>query len=203
MSEWSETNKVVSLPVAKPIWEQVWLVSPLVVVGTREENGRYDFAPKHMAMPMGWDNYYGFICTPRHSTYHNVKRTGEFTVSFPRPTQVITASLTAAPRCNDDSKPTLDKLPTIAAETVDGFFLKDAYLFLECAFDQVVDGFGENSLIVGKVIAAHVAQDSLRTSEQNDVDLLEAAPLLAYLSWGRYARIDKSYPFPFLSGFQR
>jgi flavin reductase (DIM6/NTAB) family NADH-FMN oxidoreductase RutF len=87
-----------------PVWERVFTVNPLVVVGTREESGAYDLAPKHLAMPMGWENFFGFVCTPRHNTYHNARREGVFTVSYPRPTQVLLASLAAAPRDTDGSK---------------------------------------------------------------------------------------------------
>src|SRR5919202_1049626 len=89
---------LVALREGLPVWDRVFTVSPLVVVGTKEEGGEYDLAPKHMAMPMGWENYFGFVCTPRHRTYHNARREGVFTVSYPRPAQVILASLAAAPR---------------------------------------------------------------------------------------------------------
>jgi hypothetical protein len=116
-----------------PVWERVFTVNPLVVVGTREESGAYDLAPKHLAMPMGWENYFGFVCTPRHNTYYNARREGVFTVSYPRPTQVLLASLAAAPRDTDGSKLAADALPTFPASEVDGVFVEDAYLFLECA----------------------------------------------------------------------
>jgi hypothetical protein len=67
-------GQVVSLDVTAPIWERCFTVAPLVLVGTREKDGSYDLAPKHMATPMGWQNYFGFVCTPRHRTYHNVRR---------------------------------------------------------------------------------------------------------------------------------
>ena len=37
------------------IWETVFSVAPLVLVGTREEDGAYDLAPKHLAFPMSWE----------------------------------------------------------------------------------------------------------------------------------------------------
>ena len=46
----------------------------LVLVGKREPDGGHDLAPKHMSTPIGWDNYYGFVCTPRHHTYGNIQR---------------------------------------------------------------------------------------------------------------------------------
>jgi flavin reductase (DIM6/NTAB) family NADH-FMN oxidoreductase RutF len=80
-------NVLVSLGLEQPIWERFFTVAPLVV-GTYEPDGSYDLAPMHLAMPMGWDYCFGFICTPRHRTYHNAKHKGAFTVSYPRPSQV-------------------------------------------------------------------------------------------------------------------
>ncbi|NBB77274.1 MAG: flavin reductase, partial [Bacteroidetes bacterium] len=136
-----------SINTDHPIWERFFTVNPLVIVGSKEEDGRYDLAPKHMAFPMGWKNYFGFVCTPRHGTYQNIKRTGEFSVSYPKPTQVVVTSLTATPRCDDDTKPGLDILPKAPAETIDSVFVEDSYLQLECKLEKIVDGFGENSLI--------------------------------------------------------
>src|SRR5215211_7073128 len=185
------------------VWDRVFTVNPLVVVGTKEEGGEYNLAPKHMAMPMGWENYFGFVCTPRHRTYHNARREGVFTVSYPRPTQVVLTSLAASPREVDGSKPSLYALPTFPASEVDGVFIEDAYLFLECVLDRIVDDFGENSLIAGRVVAAQVSEDYLRASDRDDNDLIHDSPLLAYLSPGRYARVENSNSFPFPANFMR
>jgi flavin reductase (DIM6/NTAB) family NADH-FMN oxidoreductase RutF len=156
-----------------------------------------------MAMPLGWGNYFGFVCTPRHHTYQNIRREQAFTVSFPRPEQIILTSLGAAPRCEDDSKPTLSGLPTFPASVIDSVFLKDAYLFLECELNRIVDGFGENSLIAGQIVAAYIQPQALRVSDQDEQDLLLQSPLLAYLPPGRYAKIERSCSFPFHRGFQQ
>ncbi len=192
---------LVALREGLPVWDRVFTVSPLVVVGTKEEGGDYDLAPKHMAMPMGWENYFGFVCTPRHRTYHNARRKGVFTVSYPRPTQVVLASLAASPREDDGSKLAVDALPTFRASEVDGVLIEDAYLFFECALDRIVDDFGDNSLIVGRIVAAHAREDCLRASERDDQDLIHASPLLAYLNPSRYASLSESYSFPFPAGF--
>ena len=96
---------LVSLDLKRPIWERFFTVAPLLIIGTRDETGAVNLAPKHMATPLGWQNYFGFVCTPRHRTYQNIRREGVFTVSFPRPTQVVLTSLSAAPRDDDDVKP--------------------------------------------------------------------------------------------------
>ena len=196
-------DKLVSLDLSLPIWSRFFTVAPLIVVGTKEADGNYDLAPKHMAMPLGWDNYFGFVCTPSHRTYQNIRREQAFTVSFPRPEQVILTSLGATPRCEDDSKPTLTVLPTFPASVIDSVFLKDAYLFLECKLDRIVDGFGENSLIAGQIVAAYIQPQALRVADRDDRDLLIQAPLLAYLPPGRYAKIEQSFSFPFPQGFQQ
>jgi flavin reductase (DIM6/NTAB) family NADH-FMN oxidoreductase RutF len=198
----SETE-LVNLEVDQKLWEHFFIIAPLIIVGTKEEDGTYDLAAKHQCTPLGWSNYFGFVCTPRHSTYHNIKREKVFTVNFPNPDQVILTSLSAAPRCEDHSKPSLAVLPTFPATVVDGVLLKDAYLYLECELDQIIDGFGENSLITGKIVAAAVQNKALRLSGLDDQDLLTKAPLLAYLSPGRYAKIDHSNSFPFHSGFNK
>ena len=74
---------LITLDLNQPWWERCFYVAPLIVVGTKEASGEYNLAPKHMAMPLGWSNYFGFVCTPRHHTYQNIDRERSFTVSFP------------------------------------------------------------------------------------------------------------------------
>ncbi len=197
------TGNLVSLDIGRPIWDRFFTVAPLVVVGTREPDGSDDLAPKHMAMPLGWDNFFAFVCTESHSTYQNIRRQLQFTVSFPTPAQVVLTSLSASPRCDDHSKPALSALPTIQATMVDAPLLQDAWLFLECRLERIVDGFGRNSLIVGSIVAARVHESSLRDADRDDQELLFESPLLAYVSPGRYATIDRSFSFPFPQGFRR
>jgi flavin reductase (DIM6/NTAB) family NADH-FMN oxidoreductase RutF len=196
-------NKLVPLATDRPIWDRVFSVAPLVIVGSKEEDGRFNLAPKHLAMPLGWDNYYCFVCSPRHTTYHNVRRHGAFTVSYPRLTEVVLASLAAAPRCEDRSKPTLLALPTFPARVVEGALVEGCYLYLECTLHSVLDGFGANSLILGTVVAAAAHEDALRDPERDEADQLFRFPLLAYLSPGRLAEVRHSTAFPFPEGFSR
>jgi flavin reductase (DIM6/NTAB) family NADH-FMN oxidoreductase RutF len=199
----NEPGKLIPLAVDRPIWDRFFSVFPLVIVSSKEEDGRYNLAPKHMAMPLSWENYYGFVCTPRHTTYHNVRRCGAFTVSYPRPSEVLLASLAAAPRCEDLSKPSLLVLPTFPARVVDGVLVQGSYLFLECTLHSILDGFGPNSLIIGNVVAAAVNEDALRDEELDEGDQIFHSPLLAYLSPGRMAEIRQSTAFPFPKDFSR
>ena len=196
-------DTLVRLDVESPIWDRFFTVAPLVVIGTREPDGSDDLAPKHMVTALGWNNHFGFVCTESHATYRNIERNEQFTVSFPNPDQIILTSLSASPRCGDDTKPAIGALPTFPATEVDGAFLKSSYLCLECRLDRIIDGFGINSLITGQIIAAQVSAKALRDPDRDDQDILADSPLLAYVSPGRYATIQQSNSFPFPQGFRR
>ena len=195
--------RLVELDVRQPVWDRFFWVAPLVLVGTMEADGRHDLAPKHMASPMGWENYFGFVCTPSHGTYGNIRRDGAFTVSYPRPAQLVLTSLAASPRCDTDSKPALSALPVFPASHVAGVLLEGASAYLECELERIVDGFGVNSLIVGKVVAASVAEDAERMDDGDDQALIRQSPVLAYLNPGRFAAIDDSLSFPFPAGMKK
>jgi len=193
---------LVELSTRTPIWDRFFMVAPLVLIGTREPDGSDDLAPKHMVSPMGWQNYYGFVCTPRHGTYQNIKREGVFAVTYPKPTQWLETSLTASPRCEDDTKPSLQMINTNRSPTVDCPVVTDGYLYLECELDRFIDGFGVNSLIVGRIVAARVDPGYLRAMERDDQDVIYNGPLLSYLSPGRFAVIRENYSFPIPQGMR-
>ena len=197
MNESSLPGNVVALDTSVPVWEQFFTVAPLVLIGTRDEDGSLDLAPKHMVTPMGWQNYFGFVCTPRHTTCANIERTGEFTVSYPRPSQVLFTSLAASPRDDAGAKPVIDYFRTFQATQIDGEFIEDGYLFFECRHFKTVGGFGENCLVTGEIIAAWGDDHFLRHLEADDQETIHDAPLFAYLSPGRFATIDRSNAFPF------
>ena len=192
-----------TLDVSHAIWDRFFWVAPLLVIGTKEPDGSYDLAPKHMATPLGWENYFGFVCTPRHATYRNAIREDAFTVSYPRPDQLVHTSLSAQPRCEDGHKTSLANLPVVSGEVVPGPLLDDAYVHLECKLDRIVEGFGENGLVIGRIVAARVQQDALRREAEEDQRLIADHPLLAYLAPGQYSIVDQSHNFPFPSGFTK
>jgi flavin reductase (DIM6/NTAB) family NADH-FMN oxidoreductase RutF len=193
---------MVELPVGPEMWERFLLVAPLVLVGTKE-GSRWNFAPKHMAMPLGWEGFYCFACTPRHATYRNLREHPQFTVSFPRSDQVLTSSFAAGGRFEGDVKPSLAALETIPARVVDGRLLAGCSLALECELDRIADGFGSNSLVVGRVGAASASHDAIRGADVDDADLVHRLGLLAYLAPGRFAVVRDSLSFPFPHDFRR
>ena len=197
MQESTNQSNVVTVDTSVPVWDQFFTVAPLVLIGTQDADGVLDFAPKHMVTPMGWQKYFGYVCTPRHTTCANSERTGEFTVSYPKPAQVLYASLAASPRLEDGDKPVVDYLQTFPAREIEGSFIKDSYLFFECKHYKTVDGFGENCLITGEIVAAYADENFLRHTEVDAQETIHDSPLFAYLAPGRFATISKSNAFPF------
>jgi hypothetical protein len=51
----NKQGNLVPLATDRPIWDRFFTVAPLVIVGSKEEDDRYNLAPKHMAMPLGWE----------------------------------------------------------------------------------------------------------------------------------------------------
>lgn len=192
----AEKNRLIDIDTSRPVWNRFYTVAPLVLIGTIDPDGSPDLAPKHMVTPMGWQNYFGFVCAPTHSTCSNVQRSGEFTVSYPKPAQVLHSSLAASPR-QQGHKPVLDYFTTFAAREIGGVLIEDAYLYFECRHFKTVDGFGPNCLITGEIVAAYAEAEFLRSNEIDDQALVHDSPLLAYLAPGRFASIDRSNAFPF------
>lgn len=196
------TDELVDLSTETPIWERFFLVAPLVLVATKEGDG-YDVAPKHMATPLGRDNYFGFVCTPHHATYRNLKAHPQFTVSFPGAELILETSLAAGARQPDRSKPTLAAVPTVPARAVDGVLVDGCVLYLECELDRIVDGFGENGLVVGRVVAASAPRRALRGHDVDDADLLHELRPLVYLAPGRFGVVELTHRLPLPAGFTR
>jgi len=191
------TAKLVEIETDRPVWERFFTVAPLVLIGSIDADGALDLAPKHMATPLGWENYFGFVCAAHHSTCANIQRTGEFTVSFPRPEQVLYTSLAASPRSDEGAKPVLQAYATFPSSVVKGEFIEGAYLYFECRHFRTIDGFGSNCLVSGRIVAAYADPAFLRVSELDDQELIHDSPLLAYLAPGRFASIGRSNRFPF------
>lgn len=204
MSE-QHASAMVDITEDRELWSRAFLVHSLVIIGSKEEDGGYNLAPKHLALPLGFRRYFGFMGTPRKSTYRNVEREKVFTVSYPRPEQVIISSFTASQREEDDSKPVIEQVATEEARQIDGRFLKDAYLQLECRLTGVYGKFDEWEMVAGEIVAAYAHKDTLRTNgdDMDDDRLIQDSPLLAYLYPNRFSIVKESHTFPFPKDFSR
>jgi flavin reductase (DIM6/NTAB) family NADH-FMN oxidoreductase RutF len=193
----------VDVSLDRPLWERFPIVAPLVLVATTEPDGSPDVAPKHLAMPVSWENWFGFVCHPNHGTFRNIERTGVFTVGYPTPEMVLEISLAAAPREPDGSKPTLEMLTLLPAKAVDGVLIDGCRLNLECRVTRVIDDLGANALVIGEIVAARAMATAERRIDVDDADLLRRLPLLAYVHPGRVATVDVTAPFPYHLAFRR
>jgi hypothetical protein len=66
-----------------------------------------------------------------------------------------------------------------------------------------VDELEGNSLIIGRVVAAHIHDRALRQFDREDEDVLAAAPIMAYLQPNRFTAIERAQAFPFHAGWKR
>lgn len=197
-------DNFISLDVEDTLWNHFYTVAPLVVIGSKEDEA-YDLSPKHMVTPIGFSNYLAFVCTPRHRTYHNVKKEKQFTVSFVRPSQVLLTSLAAIPRCEENhyTKEIVENIPTITTTKEDNIFIADSYVLLECSLYKIIDGFDDYSIITGQIDAAFVHKDYKIFSEVDQQKHVYNNPLLAYVAQGRFASIKETFSFPYPKDFQR
>ena len=100
----------------------------------------------------------------------------EFTVSYPRPDQVLLGSLSAAPRCDGGQKErSLTAVPTIPSGESGRCAGRGFLLFLECALERIIDGSSVDGLIVGKVVAVAVLKMAL-SREDRDENKRESMP---------------------------
>lgn len=204
MREKNPFKDFISLNVKESIWEHFYTVAPLVVIGTKEDPG-FDLAPKHMATPLGFSDYFGFVCTPRHNTYHNIQKHSRFSVSFVIPDQVLISSLAAMPRCavKDFPKEITNQIPTITSQDGEAIFLSDSYVMFDCSLHKIIDGFDDYSLITGKIQQAMVHKNYKIVSDEGHQKQIYDHPLLAYIAQGRFARIKETLSYPYPKDFQR
>ncbi|GEM_PF-5287566 len=59
----SEAEKLITLDLDEPVWDRFFMVAPLFLIRTHEDDDTLDLAPKHRVTPVGWENYFGFVCT--------------------------------------------------------------------------------------------------------------------------------------------
>ena len=159
----------------------------------------------HMVTPIGFSNYLGFVCTPRHRTYHNIKKEKKFTVSFVKPSQILLTSLAAIPRCEENqySKEKIVRdIPTIPTPKNDNIFIADSYVLLACTLYKIMDGFDDYSIITGQIDTAFVHKDFKIFDEESQQKNIYENPLLAYIAQGRFASIKETFSFPYPKGFK-
>ncbi len=195
-------SELVELDLDGTLWDHVFTVAPIVMVGTREPDGSFDLAPKHRVVQLT-STHFGFVCRDSHATYRNAVREGAFTVSWPTPHHIVQVSAAAVPHCADGEKKSMRAMHTIPATKVDGVLLDGCPLYLECELERVVEDLGTDHLVIGHVVAARAEREALRNPEVTDSELVHEHPILGYLHPSQFVEIEKSFGFPFSKGFKR
>lgn len=171
----------------------------LALVSTLSPGGVPNLAPKTQVMPIGRGNYWAFACCARHHTYQNVQAEGEFVINLPGPELIRQAALAAVdvpPGADEIAAAGLTAMPSRALRAPS---VAECRVSLECRLHQVPDGFGEESLIVGRVVAA-VADEAFAST---DPAVLERCPLLVYVHPDYYAAVGRAERFRFPKGYKR
>ena len=188
------SSPLLSLELDSPIWDRFFSVAPLVLIGTTNADGSHDLCATYRAIPVGPENLFAFLASPDDAAADNARRDGCFTVSFPRPEQVVQTSVAAVG--TGDRHPLADQLPVTSAKTVDGGVLEGAWLYLECEVERAIDDLGSSLMIIGRIVAAYLDREARRLAERDDYDLLMRHPLLAFVAPGRFAEIKHTDAFP-------
>lgn len=195
-------SNLVQLKLDGELWEHVFQVAPLVMVGTREPDGTFDFAPKHKVVTLS-PQHFGFVCRDSHATLRNARREQAFTVSWPSPRHIVMTSAAATPRCLDGEKKAMHAFKTVPATKVDGVLMEGCALNIECRLERVVEDLGADSFVIGRILAASADEEAVRSTKARDEEVVHEHPLLAYLHPSQFATIDKSVGYPFSKGFTR
>ena len=97
-------HNLVTFREDQPVWDRVFTVNP--AGAGRDQGGERRVRPRPQAhgVAHGLGELLRVRLYPAPRTYHNARREGVFTVSYPRPTQVVLASLAASPSEGDGSK---------------------------------------------------------------------------------------------------
>ena len=129
----NRTKHIIELDAGKPIWDRCFMVAPLVLVGTRDEDGSLDLAPKAHGVPDGLaGTTSGLSAAPvtRHTSTSSEPASSRSAIpSLPRYFTQVSPRHRATRVVR---RPSCRAFPTFPAKKVDGEFIEDAYLFLEC-----------------------------------------------------------------------
>ena len=178
-------------------------LKPLILVTTLGTTGFPNVAPKTQAMDVGRrEQYFAFVCTPRHHTYQNAVANKEFVVNFPGP-ELIEKVSAAAQLAEDSDEIALAGLTSIPSMVVKPPRIKECYLHLECKLLEIKD-LEDSSLILGKVVARSADKEVSfeRGKSRENIRLLSKRPLLAYVYPDHYAKISAAEEFVFPKNYK-
>jgi len=183
--------------------DQYFTIKPIILVTTLRRSGLPNVAPKTQCMSVGRrEEYFAFVCTPKHHTYQNAKADKEFVVNYPGPNLIEKISATSQIAENIDEV-ALAGLTSIPSLVVKPPRIKECMVHLECKVMDIKD-LGDGSIILGKVVArsSNPEISFKRVMAEESLNLLSKHPLLAYVYPDHYTRIDTAEKFIFPKNYK-
>jgi len=178
-------------------------IKPIILVTTLGSNGLPNVAPKTQCTSIGrHEEYFAFVCTPRHHTYQNAKADGEFVVNYPGP-ELIERVSAASQFAENVDEVVLSGLTSIPSLVVKPPRIKECRVHLECEVADVKD-LDDGSIILGKVVSRSGDREisfKKGTAEEN-INLLSTHPLLTYVYPNHYASINTAEKFIFPKNYK-
>ena len=171
---------------------KTWLYPmPVLIIGTYDENG----VPN--AMNAAWGGIYDtnqvMVClADDHKTTENIKKMGEFTVSFATVKTVAACDYVGIVSANDDP----DKFEKAGLHAVKGDFvnapiIKELPMTVECKLIK----FNEDGICIGRIVNVSADEDVL--DENGRIDAKKLDPIIydssthAYWSFGE--KVGKAF----------
>jgi len=197
----NRTLNKVSFDPSKSVLAQFVHLSPVTLITTICSKGIPDVAAKTQSIPVGREgNFFLFVCTPEHRTYHNVKATKEFVVNYP-PQEIIEKIGLTASIFEDEN---IDKISRIGLTAIPSLRVKppriaECSIHLECKLVEIRD-HAQYGIIIGNVVAASGNEETvlMQGSATELVNRnLSRNPLLAYITPGHlFSTITEGKKFP-------
>ncbi len=163
---------------------------PVAVVGVVDPaRSSVNFAPATWMTPLATDPPLLGVClSPATYTHHLILASGEFTLSFLEHRHAGLVARIGRLSGRDVDKVAALSLEVRRAETVEGGFLAEAYVAVECSLVSRHQT-GDQTLMVGEVQRVHAEEDVFDRGGVLRVDRI--CPLL-YLGGGRFVGTDHS-----------
>jgi len=165
----------------------------IVLVTTLSPDGMPNVAPKTQAAPVGRRNFWSFACTPSHHTHKYIEAGGEFVINIPGPELIKNISLAARRFALDEDEIRGSELTAMPSREVSPPSIAECRVHLECRLHRIVEGLGEDSLIIGRVVAASADSDIIDPSP----DSLQRHPLLVYVYPDHWTMVKEAERFRF------
>jgi len=178
-------------------------VKPIVLVTTLGPRDIPNVAPKTQCMDVGRDeDYFAFVCTPKHHTYQNAKANGEFVVNYPGPELIhkVSAASQFAENVDEIALAGLTSIPSLVVKPPR---IKECRVHLECMVEEVKD-LDAASIILGKIVARSANKEVSfeRGKAEESINLLFNYPLLAYVYPNHYTTIRAATEFTFPKNYK-